>query len=449
MDDDSVQRPARRRGPGGVLLAVLALVLVFAAVPLTSSSAPPERADSAPTTAAGPELFDLPPQGSLADDEDFLAGLVAAVPPDALPPERHVVLATELAEERVALVLGRDSGGVHAAWLTGAPDAGPSEMTAAVAPHAVIGREPQALWDVPELDWTGGVLGVVAPPGAEGTFAPGRTVHADGTEGFDPQPLPRTRGGGAGAGGPPGHADGRGGFDPQLLPRTEGVAAGPVGPPVGDTGSLVTVQHGLRSYVVTPLLSDRARQVADAPIEPADPRGVRDKVDHGRLQSLLHDMAGAYGLPAAVLGPVLLAVGPVGDADQAFLVGATLPTGATVAWLGVAGTGTADVLVRTASTVPAPTGSAVTGRVLAVPAGWAVSRLPVPRGDAPPGWLVISGPRDGTTAELLSPAGRTLGALPLVDGAGTGPAPQGTAAVRVLDGSGTSLAGSPLTQLAD
>jgi hypothetical protein len=421
MDDDSVQRPARRRGPGGVLLAVLALVLVFAAVRLTSSSAPAERADPAPTTAAELELFDLPPQGSLADDEDFLAGLVAAVPQDALPPERHVVLATELAEERVALVLGRDSGGVHAAWLTGAPDAGPSEMTPAVAPHAVIGREPQALWDVPELDWTGGVLVVVAPPGAEVTFARGRTVHADGTEGFDPQ----------------------------LLPRTDGVAAGPVGPPVGDTGSLVTVQHGVRSYVVTPLLSDRARQVADAPIEPADPRGVRDEVDQGRLQSLLHDMAGAYGLPAAVLGPVLLAVGPVGDADQAVLVGATLPTGATVAWLGVAGTGTADVLVRTASTVPAPTGAAVTGRVLAVPAGWAVSRLPVPRGDAPPGWLVISGPRDGTTAELLSPAGRTLGALPLVDGAGTGPVPQGTAAVRVLDGSGTSLAGSPLTQLAD
>src|SRR3954451_25150741 len=146
--DDSVQRPARRRGPGGVLLAVLALVLVFAAVRLTSSSAPPERADPAPTTAAAPELFDLPPQGSLADDEAFLAGLVAAVPQDALPPERHVVLATELGEERPTLGLARDAGGVHPAWLTGPPDAGPSKMTPAVAPHAVIGREPQALWDV-------------------------------------------------------------------------------------------------------------------------------------------------------------------------------------------------------------------------------------------------------------------------------------------------------------
>jgi hypothetical protein len=293
-------------------------------------------------------------------------------------------------------------------------------MALATAPFGVSGSGPMALWDVPPAQWTGGLLVVVAHPEEDIAFLSGRSIAADGS-------VDRVA---------------------NRLPTDHGIAVAPVGPPPAASGGLVLIDVDSGGGRTSPVLSDRARQVADTPVEPADPRKLRGAVAEERLQSLLHDMVGAYGLSPRQISPILLAVGPVGDAgDQAVLVGATMPTGATVAWLGVVGTGPGDPPIRMVPTVPAPAGTALQDRVLAVPAGWAVSRLPLPPGDSPPGWLVISGPLTGTTAELLGVDGVRLGSLPLVDGAGVGPVPPGTVAVRVLDASGTRLGQAAIAEL--
>jgi hypothetical protein len=428
MDDGGTPQPATRqrsRGPGGVLAAAVALVLVFVAVRLSSAPSAParqhDRADPTPVVADAGPLFDVATRGTLAGDAGWVSGVAGIPALDGLPPERHVALATDAPEERIALVLGRDAGRTVAAWLIGASGAPPEQMAPATAPLAVSGSDPLALWDVPPAQWTGGLLVVVAHPDDAIAFLPGHSVAADGS-------VDRVA---------------------NRLPTDDGITVAPVGPPPAASGGLVLVDTGRGgSGTTSPLLSDRARQVADAPVEPADPRRLRAAVDERRLQSLLHDMVGAYGIAPPQISPILLAAGPVGDlGDQAVLVGATLPSGATVAWLGVAGAGPGDPQIRIVPTVPAAAGTALLDRVVAVPAGWAVSRLPLPPGDGPPGWLVISGPRTGTTAQVLSPQGDPLATLPLVDGAGVGPVPQGTTTVRVLDADGAEVGRAPVAQL--
>jgi hypothetical protein len=427
MTDGSAPAPSTRprsRGPGGVLAAAVALVLVFVAVRLTSSSSPTREhhhADPTPQPAADTsEIFDLATRGSLADDAAWVSGIAGLAALDGLPPERHVALATDAPEERIALVLARDPGRTVAAWLIGPTGAPPDQMTLATAPFGVSGTAPLAMWDVPPAQWTGGLLVVVAHPEDHIAFLPGRSITPGGS-------VDRVA---------------------NRLPADHGIALAPVGPPPAPSGGLVLIDVDSGGGRTSPVLSDRARQIAEAPVEPADPRQLRGAVDENRLQSLLHDMVAAYGIAPRQISPILLAAGPVGDlGDQAVLVGATMPTGATVAWLGVAGAGPGDPPLRIVPTVPAAAGTALQDRVLAVPAGWAVSRLPLPPGDSPPGWLVISGPRTGTTAQLLGTDGDRLGSLPLVDGAGVGPVPPGTTAVRVLDASGARLGQAAVAEL--
>jgi hypothetical protein len=425
MADDTPSPPSPRRSPGlgWVLGAVLALVLVFAAVRLTSSPPPrEERAEPEPTAPSTPTPFDEPTRGSLAGADGWLSGVAGAGALAHLSAERHVALATDAPGVRVALVLGRDSERLIAAWLTGPPGALPEQMALAARPHVVSDSQPLTLWDVPEPPRTGGLLVVVTRPGATVEFSPGRTVAADGTEEQVRVPLV----------------------------AVDGVATASVDRPVAPYGGFVTVTGDDGAAGVVPQLSDRARQVAAAPADAADPRGLHGAIGEGAFQQVLHEMAGTYGIATGRLAPVLLAAGPVGDAgDRAVLVGATLPSGATVAWLGVAGSGPGEPLVRTVATRPAPAGAAVLNRVIAVPAGWAISRLPLPRGQAPPGWLVVSGPRGGTTAELLGTGEHVLGSLPLVDGAGLAPVPPGTATVRVLDASGLELGAGRVAELAN
>ena len=68
-------------------------------------------------------------------------------------------------------------------------------------------------------------------------------------------------------------------------------------------------------------------------------------------------------------------------------------------------------------------------------------------GSGPPGWLVVSGPRTGTTAEVLDADGETLADFPLVAGAGVGAVPTGTVGIRVVDSAGDDLGGAPLAEL--
>lgn len=426
MDDGGAPEPATRqrsRGPYGVLAAAVALVLVFVAVRLTSSPPPPREHDHAgptPAVADTSDLFGVATRGSLAGDATWISGVTGLPALDGLPAQRHVALATDAPEERIALVLGRDPGRTVAAWLIGPAGAPPSQMSLATAPFGVSGSDPMALWDVPPAQWTGGLLVVVAHPEDDIAFLPGRSIAADGE-------LDRVA---------------------NRLPTDHGIAVAPVGPPPATSAGLVLIDIASGGGRTSPVLSDRARQVAEAPVEAADPRHLRGTVDEDRLQSLLHDMVGAYGIAPRQISPILLAAGPVGDrGDRAILVGATMPSGATVAWLGVVGSGPGDPPIRIVPTVPAGAGTALLDRVLAVPAGWAVSRLPLPPGDSPPGWLVISGPPTGTAAQLLGSGGDPLGTLPLIDGAGIGPVPPGTTAVRVLDAAGTDLGRAPVAEL--
>ncbi|WP_448626357.1 hypothetical protein [Geodermatophilus sp. URMC 64] len=410
--------------------AALALVLVFAAVRLTSSPAPPPgRIDADPTpvvTDRGTDAFDLDTRGSLAGDEGWLADVASLDSLAALPAQRHVAFAGDVPEERIALVLARADGQAVAAWLTGPADAGPEEMTPAVAPYPVDPAEPLVLWDVPEPAWTGGLLVVVAGPDDELAFVSGRFVDTSGEESE---------------------------VHVRLTAR-DGVVLTPVGPPVASVGGgrsegWVVATRAAGTSVVSPVLSARAQAVAEAPVEPADPRGLRGQADEDQLQALLHEMIGTYGLTADQVSPVLLVAGRVGEAgDAALLVGATLPSGATVAWLSVAGTGPGSPLARTVATTPEPAGTPLLERVVAVPAGWATSRIPLPPADVPPGWLVVSGPRDGVTAETYNAGQRVLSSLPLVAGAGIAPVPQGTVYVGVRDGAGKILAGGRVARLA-
>jgi hypothetical protein len=428
MDDDGAREPPTRqrsRGPGGVLAAAVALVLVFLAVRLTSSSSPMpdhdrDRVAPTPQRTHPTEYFDMATRGTLADDAAWVSGVASSPAVADLPPERHVTLATDAPEERIAFVLGRDTDQVVAAWLVGPSGATPEQMALATAPFAVSGWDPVALWDVPPAQWTGGLLVVVGHPGDEISFLLGRSVTAGGE-------VERAA---------------------NRLPVTDGIAVAPVGPPPAPSGTLVLVDSPGNGWRTSPVLSDRARLIAEAPVRPADPRQLGGTVDPDRLQSVLRDMVAAYGIPAARISPMLLATGPVGGAgDQAVLVGATLPSGATVAWLGVAGSGPGDPVIRVVRTVPAPAGTALLDRVIAVPAGWAVSRLPLPPGSGPPGWLVVSGPRAGTTAEALDADGDLLASFPLVAGAGVGAVPPGTAGIRVLDDTDRDLGAAPLAEL--
>ena len=429
MDDDGAQQPTTRqrsrgsRGPGGVLAAAVALVLVFLAVRLTSSSSPEpdrDRPEPTPGRTHPTEFFDMATRGTLADDAAWVAGIASSPAVAGLPAERHVTLATDVPEERIAFVLGRDADHVVAAWLIGPSGATPEQMTPATAPFAVSGWDPVALWDVPPAQWTGGLLVVVGHPGDDISFLLGRAVTAGGE-------VERAA---------------------NRLPVTDGIAVAPVGPPPAPSGTLVPVDSPGNGWRTSPVLSDRARLVAEMPVQPADPRQLSGTVDQGRLQSVLRDMVAAYGIPPARISPMLLAAGPIGDAgDQAVLVGATLPSGATVAWLGVAGTGPGDPVIRVVRTTPAPAGTALLDRVIAVPAGWAVSRLPLPPGSGPPGWLVVSGPRAGATAEARDADGDPLTSFPLVAGAGTGAVPPATTGIRVLDATGRELGAAALAEL--
>jgi hypothetical protein len=411
-----------RPGALGVLGAALALVLVFAGVRLTASPSPPVPAPSAPSPPA-PSLFDLPTRGSLADDAAWVDGVRRGVPPTDLPGARTVAYAGEVAGQRVALVLGRQDRRVEGAWLVGPLDAAPEQMHPATAPLVVAPYGPVALWDAP--DPRTGLLVVVTLPGDAVDVLARRSVTADGVERQVRVRLPAPGG------------------------VTAELAAVPVAESERSWGARVVVLRDGVETTGTDVLSDRALAIAAAPVDPADPRGLRALADEPLLQLLVHQLMGTYGLPAGELDPVLLAAVPVGTAgDQAVLVGATLPSGATVAALGVVGTGEGDPVPRTVRTAPSPAGAAIGDRILAVPAGWAVSRLPVPLADnPPPGWLVVSGPAAGARADVLDVSGAVVAALPLAGGTGTGPVDGQAAAVRVVDAAGAVLGEAPVTGL--
>ena len=159
---------------------------------------------------------------------------------------------------------------------------------------------------------------------------------------------------------------------------------------------------------------------------------------------MLHEMVGTYDAQPRQLSPILLSAGPVDAAGgHAVLVGATMPSGATVAWLSVS-SGDSGPVVGRLSTTPAPWGTPVLDRVLAV---WAPPLGSPAPGSGPPGRLVLSGPRDGTVAEAVSADRVTVTAARITEGAGVVTMPAGTTSIRVRDADGRLIAEGPVARL--
>jgi hypothetical protein len=394
--------------------ATLAVVLVAAWFGSSPPPAPIDRAVSPPSSRGS--LFELPTRGSLGGDDSWLAGLPDLRALAGLPAERHVAFAGDLWEERVALVLGDGPEGPVAAWLTGRVGASPQGMSLAAPPASAAPSGPIALWDTPTAAWLGGVLVVVTMPGDAVRFVPGVHVDATGVA----RDLHRELTG----------LDGVATASVRAPVATDGV-----GPPAGR----VVVTRSGSAVTVVPMLSDRALELADSPIEPADPRGLRAEVDEQQLQAVLRRMVGTYGLRPRQVSPILLAAGRA-DSSSAVLVGATMPSGATVAWLSVS-RGDAEPRVGPLSTTPEAAGAALIDRVVAV---WT----------APPTVdglraAVVSGPRKGTVAEALATNGGTLGRSRLIHGAGVAALPAESVSIRVRDADGDVLAEGPIARPAE
>ena len=407
-----------REQPALAVLEAVAVGILLVTVWLVASppDSPTGRAGTA--LAQRDDLMQLATRGSLAGEPSWLHGVTRVDALSDLPAERHVVFAGDLVEERVALVLAEGSAGSVAAWLTGPVGAPPQRMSLVAPPTPARSSGPVALWDTPRSAWLGGVLVVVTMPGDGITFIPGGHVDAFGRQ-----------------------SDRR-----QHFPADDGVATVAVGAPTAsDLGEAaaarVVVDRRQRELVVEPLLSDRARRLADAPVEPADPRGLRAGVDERHLQAALHELVGTYGLPPRQLSPTLLAAGPLDQGGgAAVLVGATMPSGATVASLSIEG-GSGDPIGGRLSTTPAPAGRALLDRLVAV---WAAPRAVTARPYGT-GTIVISGPRAGTVVEALGADGRTLTSAPLAEGAGVVALPAVSIAVRIRDARGVVLAEGPIT----
>jgi hypothetical protein len=408
--------PAPGRPVPGMLRAAVGAVLVVAAWLLSS---PPTPMDTAGPAASRPaDLFELPTRGSLAGDDSWLTRLSRRQDLAGLPAERHVLFAGDLGQLRVALVLGGGPASAVAAWLTGPVGAAPGSMDLAAPLTSADASGPIALWDTPKAAWMGAVLVVVTMPGERIGFVGGAQVDAVGIERHPRRPLP----------------------------VVDGVASVAVRAPLAHAGAdpssgRVVVDRSPSDVVVVPQLSDRARRLAELPVEPADPRGLRAGVDEEQLQRVLHDMIGTYGLRPQQVAPVILAAGPADrSGEAAVLVGATMLSGATVTWLSVSradGSLTSGPL----PTSPEPAGTPLLDRVLAV---WAAPRTAAV--DRLPRRVVVSGPRPGTVAEALAADGSTLAVAPLTEGAGVLAMPPESTMIRIRGAHGRLLGEGPIAE---
>jgi hypothetical protein len=412
----------RRRHQAAVTGACLAVALLFGGVPVLRAALPlPGRSDVAtpgiPSTDPLPSLFDLPVRGPLADDPGWLTAVSAldwrSDRPGPVPDTRQVAWAGDVGGERVAMLLGRnDTQAPLLVWFTGPAGAAPEQMTQATPVTEIAERRPQGLLDVPVVGADTGVLVVVGRPGDGFELTTGTAVSIDGEETPAVRPLPAE--------------------------DSVGVAAldSPVGWGAGH--AVQVVRNGQDGETVVPAMSDRTEETAHLPVEVSDPRGLLAGMDGDRVQDLARAMADRYGSQAGNAPPVLLAGGYLDTGatagalptEQVVMVGTTLPSGATTAWVSL--TRTTDRTTTASSvTAYATPGVPLLDQVLAVA--------------LPNGAVAISGPAGGVTAEVLDRAGTVLGTLPLQAGAGVGAGPtEAGASVRVLDGAGATLAEVPL-----
>jgi len=191
----------RRRRWAGLAAALVLVVGVLVAVPEAVSQLTPAPAERpVPATAAGgpASLYDLPVRGSLAGDEEFLAGVrsldwsgPAGPEGDLRPAEdtRRVAYAADVpGRGRWALVLGRVGPQLVHAWFTGPAGAAPGGLALTGGPSRT-GTAPA----ITLLDAAGptGTLVVVGRPEDGAEYSP--SIDRDSTgrlrRTFTPLPL--------------------------------------------------------------------------------------------------------------------------------------------------------------------------------------------------------------------------------------------------------------------
>ena len=179
----------RRRRWAGLAAALVLVAGVLLAVPEAVSEltpAPPERPVPAAPADGPASLYDLPVRGSLAGDEEFLAGVRAldwgdpagpGGPPTPAAHTRRVAYAADVpGSERWALVLGRAGGQPVHAWFTGPAGTGPGGLALTAGPERT-GTNPA----ITLLDASGptGTLVVVGRPEDAAEYSP--SVDRDST----------------------------------------------------------------------------------------------------------------------------------------------------------------------------------------------------------------------------------------------------------------------------
>jgi hypothetical protein len=425
----------QRRRRIALTAAGIAAALVFIGLPTLASgliggdshgdsAAPPTRSRPAPV----PSHLDLPTRGSLADDEEWLADVrtLSWLPEgfESYPPEvelhdpavddRTVAFAGDVPGGRVALVVARRANNaLLQAWFTGPVGASPGQMRLASTPTDASPQQPLALVSAPDPDTDDAVVVLVSQPGDEAEVLTGREVTAAGEvrELWEPMQLDEGAGGVA-----LGH--------PMVMPP--GLEVRITRP--GRTGEVYAqFQFG-----------DRIGQGFPAPLDVADPRGLLGTADAEEVRWTVENLVSQYGLPVEQLRPTLLFAGPVaaGSTTSVVLVGVTFPSGATTTSFAVYwGTDDGGMTVTSMAPDPAPAGTALVDRLIAIASSTVVT---------------VSGPFAGVTAELYRDDGTLYMTVPLVDGAGSAPrAPSSGGAattVRVLDADGGVLAESTVEQ---
>jgi hypothetical protein len=419
----------QRRHQRMLAAAALVAAVVLVGVPLVSSDsghdrrgAPAAPSHQAPAVTAVPSQYELPTRGSLADDDAWLDAVAArewtvtdpafSAPgapavPNPPPATRRVAFAGDVPSGRVALVLGIDGGSLLShTWFTGPEGATPEQMTQATTPSEGGLYDAMALVDAPAPDSDSITVVVVALPGD--TVEHGLAVEVDATGKVSRQWA--------------------------TVSVEDGVAVTEVTSWLRQATE-ARVHRG--SDAAVNMLTERSARLGPEPLPlsfPADPRGVMSDADRSVLRGLTAAHLADYGVTTEEVAATLLAAGPLdaSNGDYGQLIGATFPSGATIAWIETYSSQRPERGSTLWELPTSPAGTALLDRVLAV-------RVL--------GGLMVSAP-SGVSAQAIDPAGTVLATVPLHAGGGAGPLVDagGATRVRVLDAAGGVVAEAPITE---
>jgi hypothetical protein len=419
---------AERRRRIALSAAGLVAALVFVGLPVAVSGLAdgPARGETARPSrsapAVSPELYDLAPRGSLADDQEWLDGVRALswvpaepVDPNALPPgvllpdpaaaSRRVAFAGDVPSGRIALVLGMDGNSLAHAWFVGDRGADPDEMVLATLPSLSSTGQALTLIDAPSPESDVLTLVVVALPGDTATRAVVPVVFASGEVSEERVPIP----------------------------MDDGIGVAEIEAPWPWILDLWIDRAG--AFIGS--IGDRTDRAAPPDmhlwpeIPPADPRGLVDRTQRDMAEMTIGTQLSRYGLTAEQARPTLLAAGPLGTYVGTYgeLYGFTFPSGAIGGWVVSYTPGRVDASSQQLDLRPMPAGAPLLDRVIAVQVS---------------AGLLVSAP-GGVTAEALDRSGAVLTSVPLERGAGSGPLNDpGAVTVRIRDAAGTVVAEAPI-----